>query len=75
MLGGSGLWRRRQWLRKPGHRRAHVAVQVRQWLCLGGAGTATGGSSCGCWRLKVWEEIGMKGFGHLPPLFVNQWSN
>ena len=66
--GGSGIW-------KPGHRLARVAVQVRQWLCLEGAGTATRGSSCGCWRLRVWEEIGMKGFCHFPPLFINHWSN
>ena len=54
---------------------ACVAVQVRKWLFLEGAGPTTGGSSCGYWRLRVWEEIGMKGFDHLPPLFINQWSN
>ena len=67
---------------------AGVAVQVRQWLCrrgsgcvghgrlgLEGAGPATRGSGSGYWRLRVWEEIGMKTFGHLPPLFINQLSN
>ena len=52
-----------------------AAVQVQQWLCrrgsgcvghgrlgLEGAGPATGGSggSGGYWRLRVWEEIGMR---------------
>ena len=35
------------------------------------------GDSSGCVHggSGLWEEIGMKGFGHLPPLFINQWSN
>ena len=44
--GGSGLWRRWQWLRKLGHRRARVAVQVRQWL-LEAQLAAAGGSGFG----------------------------
>ena len=29
----------------------------------------------GYWRLRSWEEIGMKTFGPPPPLFINQLDN
>ena len=42
---------------------------------MNGSGAATGGSGSGYWRLKAWEEIGMKMFGPPPPLFIKLLSS
>ena len=37
---------------------------------MNGSGADTGGSGRGYWRLRAWEEIGMKMFGPPLPLFI-----
>ena len=57
---------RHRWQRQSGQNQGSVSVAAMAML---------GGCGFGYWRLRVLEGIGMKGFDHLPPLFINQWSN